>query len=82
MIVLLEYIGIICQYRKPNQFLETCETLLETPLMYAVGYIYHIVECKHVPTSVYTEHCRLITYLEQFSTKGALLQLQADAILK
>ena len=57
MNVLLEYIGIICQYRKPDQFLETCETPLETPLMYAVGVYLSHLECNHVPTSVYTEHC-------------------------
>ena len=31
--VLLEYIGILCQFSKPDWFLETCETPLELPLL-------------------------------------------------
>ena len=58
--------------------------------MYAVGGIfYRIAESGNISTSVYrktllniAEKCRLITYLERLSAKRALLQLQADAILK
>ena len=31
--VLLEYIGILYQFSKLDWFLETCETLLETPMV-------------------------------------------------
>ena len=36
--VLLECIGILCKFSKPDWFLETCETPLEMPL-YSCTYV-------------------------------------------
>ena len=34
--VLLDYVGILCQFSEPDWILETCETLLETPMNIAI----------------------------------------------